>query len=633
MRPRSLVAAVCAASLSATTLVRAQDVVLPGTHHLSETGNETDGTADAFRTVPCRFQVIYSGAHFLAVGATGSPVAVLSLKFRGEDTSQNFMYHSWTGAQVLLAGTPTTPAAMSTSFATNLAAATNLSPPLATTILEGLSLGTAPNNDHIVIDVSLLNFQFDPATENLLVDITLPNAPTPTTGLIQTQDTTGTVAEIGGRMLSAAPHTATTGTLANPPVLKVAIDKGTPWLTFSLPPTEPARREPYGAACGGSAAGFYQFWAHNEPFDLACSSAKKKEAAEGGPPCGLTLTPDNVATPTRYSVTAGAPPLDPAFVDSTPDSTADDGLVTHPLGFTFAWPGGSTTTIKASTNGFVWLDATMTGSDYSPSLGEWLAQGARLAPFWHDFHAGRNNSVDPMAGLHVATDTSGGAGNAVCYVTWFGVGRYETVDEPFQSHAFMQLVLRQATGVVEFRYGDASELWGSSFGGSVNGITGFSVGGGAADAQSRDLSIEVPFTTSPEGGVANVGISVSQAPTIPGNQPGRMFPGQTLTWNAHNIPAGALIAVLLLDIAGSRPGIQVPGITAPGCMISTGLNPLFYETFFVPGPTIVGTATVLVDPSWLGDEIHAQFIGVDVFGGPNLVPFASNALKHTVGLQ
>lgn len=82
---------------------------------------------------------------------------------------------------------------------------------------------------------------------------------------------------------------------------------------------------------------------------------------------------------------------------------------------------GTTTTIGATTEGYVWRDRAMTLIDATPAVAELIgssvAQTARVAPLWFNFHAGRNTATHPNAGLNVLTDTSGGPGNAVCYVT------------------------------------------------------------------------------------------------------------------------------------------------------------------------------------------------------------------------
>ena len=107
-------------------------------------------------------------------------------------------------------------------------------------------------------------------------------------------------------------------------------------------------------------------------------------------------------------------------------------------------PNGPVTAIRACTNGFVWLDGFTADNDLSPSLGDLLAHpspSGRLAPFWTDLHCGRNTTTHPNSGLHVRTDTSGGPGNAVCYVTWLNVGNFQSATPGGLTHTF-QCVLK-----------------------------------------------------------------------------------------------------------------------------------------------------------------------------------------------
>ncbi|HZN37360.1 MAG TPA: hypothetical protein VFD82_01080 [Planctomycetota bacterium] len=208
--------------------------------------------------------------------------------------------------------------------------------------------------------------------------------------------------------------------------------------------------------------------------------------------------------------------------------------------------------------------------------------GARLAIFWKDLNMLRNVGINPIAGLHVQTDASGGAGNNVCYVTWWDVGEFNTVSGTgVQGHTqwTFQMVLFEATGVVQFRYGNVPVYATASTTtvGCHATIAGFSpgriggvLGNNSVNPQNRDLSLEVPFATMPEGAFGNMGQVAVAAPVVGGLQyGGRMFGGQTVSWNAVNVPPGTVLGAQLVDVGATRPGLQFPGITAPGCMLST----------------------------------------------------------------
>ncbi len=643
-KPTSLLAlAVLAGALGAQ-----QQLVLPDHHNLCESQTQLSnfGSTSWWRTTAGRFQIVYDAAHFLNAGVTG-PVTITRLKFRGEDAEINDGGQVYSGVTVELGSTSLTSTTMNTTtFATNRAPAlpnTTTMGPLGTTpVTVAPSVGSTPNNWNIDIDLVAIGaaITFNPtgAEPSLLIDITLPTAPANAAPLamIPIQDSTPGVPLVRGRGINTATPAALTGTASTaPPVVGLEFT-GPGGYTAAIP----ARNTWYGAGCGGSPSAFYQTYVNGDIWD-------------NGP--GFTMTPDNVLAPNFYNVSAGAPAVDPTKIGAAALSIADDALVTHTLGWTFAYPGGSTPTIKPSTNGFVWLDATMVTSDFSPTLLEWLGNTsttpntARFAPYWHDFNAGRNTGLNPLAGLHVINDTAGGPGNTITYVTWLNVGEFNSVSGVgIFGHAdwTFQVVMYEATGVVEFRYGTMPIHIGSSgatVGGS-SGIVGFTRGriGGAAglnsvDPQNRDLSSETPFSTAVEGATGNIGLTAVATPIAGGVQyGGRLFGGQSVTWNASNIPAGTLLGAQLIDLVGLNPGVTIPGITAPGCLLSVSTGALLHEiTFF---PTGTGTVPLAIpagyNPALLGATIFAQYVLLDGVFNPALplISGSSNAMQMTVGL-
>ena len=115
---------------------------------------------------------------------------------------------------------------------------------------------------------------------------------------------------------------------------------------------------------------------------------------------------------------------------------------------------------------------------------------------------------------------------------------------------------------------------------------------------------------------------------------GRLFGGQTVTWNAVNVPPGTILGAQLIDVGAFRPGLQLPGITAPGCMLSTTAGALLWQLFVLPPATTIGTVPLVVPHGVEGTEIYAQFVALDgLFVGPNLITVSSNAIKHRIGLN
>lgn len=637
----------CLAVAFAASVVTAQTLVLPDNHNLMESNVYGSNAGDSLQwsgTSAKRFQVLYEASHF--TGKAGIPpggVLITRVQFRGEDGECNAGGQTYSGVTIEVGSTSLTNATMSTTFATNRLAATTTMGPLGTvpTLVVTPSVGSCPNNYCIDIDLVAIGaaFVFDPYGNqpNLLIDITAPTAPTqvPPQSMIPIQDTIAHGAGVRGRSIYTSVPTSTTGTSdTTPPVVGIEFAGPGGW-----PTVMPARAEYIGGGCGGSHATIYQSFQQDQLFDL------------GG---GLTFYPDVYPSPNTYTVVTGAPGIDLSQLVATPTQTLDT-LVTHPLGFLvtpFGYPGGTTSTIKPCTNGYVWLDAAMTdGAQYNPTRLKLLGNTAttpntaRFMPFWTDGDP-TVNTTNTTRGLHVRTvpETAPGAGNAICYITWHDLGTYKSVTASGHASWTYQMVIHELTGIVEFRYGSmmpyASTKWTASMEETV--VVGFTRGRigtvNSLDPQPRDLSHELPYVTAVEGTASNVSLTGVATP-IAGSvhQTGRMFGGQTLKWNIANIPVGTIIAWTVLDVGASQPGVPLGlfGFAPPGCMLSTTLSPIMlpFEQFLSPASTATGVATLVVPHGWEGTVITAQAVGIDVFGGPFLIPWTSNAIKYTVGLD
>lgn len=639
------------ACISLTTLasgLTAQTLVLPDNHNLMESPSYSTNIGDANQwsgTSAKRFQIVYEASHF--TGKAGIPpggVLITHVKFRGEDGETNSGGQIYSGLTVEIGSTSLTAAGLSATFANNRLPGVTTMGALGTvpTLTVQPSLGSCPNSYCIDIDLLAIGaqFVFDPhgAQPNLLIDITAPTAPVQVApqAMIPIQDTVAHGAGIRGNAVYASVPAALTGTLdPTPPVVGLEFVGPGGWATEM-----PARAEYIGGGCGGAHSTIYQQFSQDQPFDLGT---------------GLTFFPDVYPSPNVYTVVNGAAPVDLTQLNAVADATTFDTLVTLPLGFNvtpFQYPGGSTTTIKACTNGYIWVDATMTdGFQYNPSKLRLLGNTtttpyrARFMPYWTDCDPDNNLSTNPQAGLHVKTvpESAPAAGDAVAYVTWNDCGMFRTPG--FAGHASVtyQVVFHEATGIVEFRYGTMlpffSTTWSATQEFVIVGFTRGQIGTvNSLDPQSRDLSHELPFTTAVEGTTSNVSLTGVATP-IAGSaqQTGRMFGGQTMKWNIANIPAGTLIAWTLLDVGASQPGLPLGlfGFSPPRCLLSTSPSPIMlpFEQFLSPGANVTGTATLVTPHGWEGTVITAQAVGLDVFGGPFLLPWTSNAIKYTVGLD
>ncbi len=639
---------VCLAALTASAVAQSQ-LLLPDHHHLSEGLAAAAGSTAYWGTAARRFQILYDASHFTNSGVIGA-ITINELAFRGEDGEANKGGQTYYGITInVYSTTLNSTAALSTTFANNLPPTVATSTLLGSTAIASLvlppSLATCPGTYMWTLPLTGIA-AFDPTSgqPNLLVDINytsytanIGTAPVPNTNAPAVQDTTGTSAQIRGRALTALGAAAVTGAVsATPVIMRVGFSGSGGYSALT-----PAQMESIGSACGGAPSGFYQVHRHTELYDL--SGPGQVDGLTG-----LTLTPDVYPSPNFYVVTGGAAAVDLVNgVTGVANSTGDDATYAHALPGTFDYPGGSTAAIRPSTNGYVIVSAASveTAADFSCTIPEWLnnVNSARFAPCWHDFHAGRNAVSNPGAGLYSRNVGS------VCLVTWNVVGSFDVTTGDNEKHTF-QCAIDTATGVVEFRYGTMTTITcdtlddGVAGGDFINCISGFSRGQisgiASVDAQSRDLSIERPFSTQVEGSFGNMGLSAVSAPApAPNHYQGRMYRGQSILWNVSNIPALQYVGILVLDATAARPGLQALALTAPGCSHSFGLlSGIGHEVALsvVGLPTsLVGAVPFLVpggyNPTILGAEIYAQYVCLD--GGPNLFSVTSNTLKHTVGLQ
>lgn len=637
--------------LASVAQAQTSQLVLPRGHNLSINPFHTNGAVGSiFRNTAGKFVVIFDAQNFIDDGVVG-PITINKLRFRGEDTETNAGGQTYANVNVQLGTTSLTSANLNNNWAVNWAPTapntTTAAPALLLpTLVLGPSFGTAPNNYNIEIDLAPIGgFVYDPSAfeSSLLVEITMPSAPIATIGsslaLIPTQQTNGSAAQIGSTCRSSANPIGASGVAINGPVMNIEFTGAGGYATLI-----PARVESYGFSCGGGGSSFYQQWRHTQPFDLANTS--------------LTMIPDSVSAPNFYFVTGGTTAPDLTKVNLTPQSIGDDAEYVHALPYTLFYPGaGATTSLRCSTNGYIYLDAGPLAQTWVPTVDKWLGtsgETARFAPIWHDWHCGRNATSFPGSGLHVFDDTTGGAGNTVTYVTWLNVSRSNIQNNTLNGVSVntFQVVISEATGIVEFRYGNMSPLEGACSQSTTAvppvstpenvGITGFTRGNisgtPSVDTVSRDLSAEVPFFTFPAEVTPNLKLSAAQPATVPPGQPGRFFPGcPPVTWNVDNIPAGTIAGALLVDFAPSSPAIWAPGIIPAGCGISLTLSAFAWEIWLAPTPSVTGTISLSVplayNPTLIGAQLFAQFGVADGFyAGGDLFYSTSNALAHTLGL-
>lgn len=284
----------------------------------------------------------------------------------------------------------------------------------------------------------------------------------------------------------------------------------------------PATNNSFGSGCGGTSATWYEEFG---TYDLSGSALHMVPNGNGG-----------------YTVQAGTPTI---FLHTTPGlQMTDDSVATLALPVAFSYPGGATTAIDISSNGFIWLQSPNANADYSPSVGELFSSQARLVPLWCDMNPdGATNARNIFAEVDAVAN--------MAYVTWVNVPTWAA-----GGAVNMQVALNLSSGAITFTYG-ATTLP------AITSIVGFTPGIGASlvDLGSVDVSASLPvgFQTSATEGLP-MQLSVAPMPVL----------GTTVTWTTDHIPANAAVSAQLMSLAAMVPPLPIAG--APGCWQLVDLN-------------------------------------------------------------
>ena len=325
----------------------------------------------------------------------------------------------------------------------------------------------------------------------------------------------------------------------------------------------------YGAGCYDRSKSFYEEWQPGT-FDLS-DSALRLELSGG-------------AYTVRASSSAIVPPAGAPLTNAGNNNLGDDDrTAAKPLGFTFPYPGGSTSSIVITSNGNVFLQPASSGAQNGTyeifGVSGFLKGQPQLTALWAD--------LDPSGAGDVFLDIDLGGALPVARVTWLGLPES---GRPGSSNT-VQVEL-SGDGTVEFRYGACDFVM-------QPGITGFNAAFGAHDPGNRDLSSAVPFDAGE--GVVPPALGMDARPVIgtspnmtlvdlPANTSGVMMFGVPI----HGVDlffAGMpdcirrvqpLIATPWQAVGSTATApLQIPhsrmlhgiGLTAQAMVVSTGSNP------------------------------------------------------------
>jgi hypothetical protein len=308
---------------------------------------------------------------------------------------------------------------------------------------------------------------------------------------------------------------------------------------------------PVGVGCGNCAASFYE----SPGFDLA--NTKIKLAYNGGA-YSVGVSTNNFVAPTGGDL-----------------NMSDDSESTFAVPFTLNYPGGSTTSVRICSNGFISPGAS-NGTGYTPSGGAFVAGNARWALAWRD--------LNPSGANDVYAQVVGGA----VHVTWLNVNNYNQANSPNTFQAQFQ-----PNGDVHLIY-QAMTVSGSY-------LAGWTPGGGAQDPGSRDISATI-----------GAGFSVCAVDQTPVNLTvsNRPVLNTTIDFTIDNLPPSSSVAAMALSITSIPAGFDLgPILDIPGCF-GYGLPDGISGAFAAPSPSVQWSFFVPNLPSLIGQTTMFQSLVV-----------------------
>jgi hypothetical protein len=283
-----------------------------------------------------------------------------------------------------------------------------------------------------------------------------------------------------------------------------------------------ASNQSYGTGCIHQFTSFYENFAASS-FDLNNSS--------------MTLLPAGGG----YLAVPGIHAYQAPSISAIVLALGDDTTVSQPLTGSFAFPGGTTSTLWVCSNGFVSM-ATGNTSTFVPDVPTMLSAPQTGYYCWHDF-----NPTAVGSGTIKFEEVAG-----VAYVTWDGVWDYGGASAANAST--WQLQFDESTGSVTWAWQTMSPLGGST---ATGFLVGYSPGGASADPGGTDISVALPGTFALAAtDIVPVALAASPSPVL----------GNTVTFTTSNIPAATVLTGHILSFGQIFPGIDLGFLGAPGCL-------------------------------------------------------------------
>lgn len=362
-----------------------------------------------------------------------------------------------------------------------------------------------------------------------------------------------------------------------------------------VPGTGVANWTSFGSGCEFRPITFYEnFTAPVTAFDLANSCVRMTK---------IGTDQYLVHTSTTTLLAPTSTPLAVAVASAPP---ADDGLSAPiNLPWTFNYVGGSTSTIKVGTNGFVYLNGTSTDDFAFYNSYTRFQNGPRLCPAYADW------DLSFAGAMHYDIDPGNPTNPAFVTITWLGVEEWVATRTPPMPLSTFQIVMYQ-NGDVEYIYQAVSTATAGN-----NILVGFTPG---SETNPPGLSAAMPFTAGPQ--VMPPQLTLTTRPIL----------GTSFTMQTANIRAGTLYSILAIGFVSNPTGLNLAPYGMPNCRlylqlgfpITTTLNP-------VTAGISSNTTPIPNNPIFNGINAFAQ--AAPLTAGYNAAGiFASNAVCLFLGL-
>ncbi|MBX3464010.1 MAG: hypothetical protein KF830_12630 [Planctomycetes bacterium] len=556
--------------LTGSTLF-AQTLVAPA----AATSTEIGSTPNVWPNNVVRVQCFYDSSHFSSQVAPQAPIAIDRLEFRlANAISTNVVVYGSVHAYLQYSAVDY--ATPSTTFAANRSA------PLGTPNYQGpvttlAVAGTSPNGWFVDLPLQV-PFVYDPTLgRDLLLELVIWSLPTPNVGnSISSASNVATHRCNSIRRFGST--TDSTGTQsAFPPVVRF----------HYTPVADAGFNVSLGQGCYRRCRSFYELFPGSAN-DLSGTTVAMAPNAEGG-----------------YSVTtfAGGGVVPP----TTPGLALGDDVVSPPivLPFTFDYPGGSTNVIHADSNGSILLGATGPSTIGGTPASLLNAPTPRIAAAMTDLLP---DGATNVANVFAEVDP----GNpGVFLITWRNVPCFgAAAPSTFQ----IALFDGGTADIVHLRY---QTLVNDSTSNAGICITGFSLGNGAFDPGSTDLTAG-PFATSVD------------APALALAALSRPVLGANWDLRLSNIPATGVIGVDVYGLAD--PGLDdLFFVGLPGCGLRSTLD--IQNAWLVTGGTHDYGLSLPPEPSWNGIAFYTTSAVFTVPPANAFGAMTANGIQGNLGLH